>query len=70
MNTFVFVDLVKTSMESQFLSFISKLTQDVVDLKSFIKGYYGELVGLSNMHIFMFSLITTSGLFSSTKIYT
>jgi len=55
-NTFVLSDLMKTFMESQFLSFIPELIQEVADFKSFIKGYAQELVGLKEMHIFRFFL--------------
>ena len=43
-------------MESQFLSFILDLIQVVVDFTSIIKGYVEELVGLEDMHIFIFFL--------------
>ena len=53
-NTFVIVALVKTFLESQFLSFIPYLIQEVVDSKSLITNYVEELVGLKEMHVFMF----------------
>ena len=56
MNTFVLSDLMKNFMESQFLSFIPNLIKEVVDFKSFIRGYVEELVQLKVMHIFRFFL--------------
>lgn len=44
----------KTFLESQFLSFIPYLIQEVVDSKSLITNYVEELVGLKEMHVFMF----------------
>jgi hypothetical protein len=50
-NTFVKANLTETSMESQFLLFISILIQDVANFKSFIKRYVEELVGVNKIHI-------------------
>ena len=39
----------KTFMDSRFLLFIPNLIKEVVDFKSFIKGYAKELVRLKEM---------------------
>ena len=51
-NTYVHTNLIKTFMEPQCLSCIPYLIKEVVDLKSFIKGYAKQLVGLKGMRDF------------------
>ena len=44
----------KTFMEPQSLSFNPNWYHEVVDFKSFIKGYVEKLVGWHKMYIIMF----------------
>lgn len=57
----------KTFMESQFLYFIPKFVNKVVDSKSFIKRYVEEVAGLKEMHVFRFFIDMVVGMSSSTK---
>ena len=57
-NLFVVADLMKAFMESQELSLMPEFIQEVVDFKSFVKGYIrdgpAKLIGLRDMHLFKF----------------
>jgi hypothetical protein len=57
-NTFVLADLMKAFMQSQELSFMPELIQEVGDFKSFISGYQcsgaASLIGLGDKHLFKF----------------
>ena len=53
-NTFVLDDLMKHFMESQKLSFMPHVVQEVADFKSYIKGYVRPLEGMKDMHIFCY----------------
>jgi hypothetical protein len=53
-NTFVLADLMKHFMESQKLSFMPHVVQEVADFKSYIKGYVRPLEGIKDKHIFRF----------------
>ena len=57
-NTFFLVDLMKTFIKFQELSFMPEFIQEVADFKSFICGYHSSgvasLIGLKEMHLFKF----------------
>ena len=57
-NLCVVADLMKAFMESLELSFMPEFIQEVVDFKSFMKGYIRDdptkLIGLGDMHLFKF----------------
>lgn len=57
-HTYIVADLIRAFMESQNLSFMPEFIQEVVDFKSFVRGYIcdgpDKLTRLGEMHLFKF----------------